>query len=38
MLHVVMKPSKHGAKITLTQSAGTYRSFDWETLIEKTVA
>lgn len=35
MLYIVTKPSKHGVRITLEQTAGTYRSFDWETFIEK---
>ena len=35
MLYVVTKPSKHGIKITLEQTAGTNRDYDWETFIEK---
>lgn len=35
MLYVVTKPSKHGIRITLEQTAGTYRDFDWETFIEQ---
>lgn len=35
LLHVVMKPAKHGQKVTLEQTAGTNKDFDWETFIEK---
>lgn len=35
MLYVVTKPSKHGIKVTLEQTAGTNRDYDWETFIEK---
>lgn len=35
MLYIVTKPSKHGIKITLEQTAGTNRDYDWETFIEK---
>lgn len=35
MLYIVIKPARHGIKITLEQTAGTYRDFDWETFQEK---
>lgn len=35
MLYIITKPSKHGIKITLEQTAGTNRDYDWETFIEK---
>jgi len=38
LLHIIMKPAKYGLKITLQQTAGTYRTFDWETFIERAVA
>ena len=30
MLYIVTKPAKYGLKITLQQTAGTYRSFDYQ--------
>lgn len=38
MLHVVMKPSRYGVKITLQQTAGVNRNYDWETLVEQAAA
>lgn len=38
MLHIIMKPSKWGVKITLQQTAGTNRNYDWETLVEQAAA
>lgn len=35
MLYIVTKPSKNGIRITLEQTAGTNRDYDWETFIEK---
>lgn len=35
MLYVVTKPSKHGIRISLEQTAGTNRDYDWETFIEQ---
>lgn len=35
MLYIVTKPSKWGIKVTLEQTAGTNRDYDWETFIEK---
>lgn len=35
MLYVVTKPSRHGIKITLEQTVGTNRDYDWETFQEK---
>lgn len=35
MLYVVTKPARHGIKVTLEQTAGTYRDYDWETFQEK---
>jgi len=35
MLYVVTKPARYGIKITLEQTVGTYRDFDWETFQEK---
>lgn len=37
MLHVITKPARYGIKITLEQTAGTYKDFDWETFQEKAV-
>jgi len=30
LLHIITKPSRYGLKITLQQTAGTYRSFDYQ--------
>jgi hypothetical protein len=30
LLHILTKPSRYGLKITLQQTAGTYRSFDYQ--------
>jgi len=30
LLHIVTKPARYGLKITLQQTAGTYRSFDYQ--------
>ncbi len=38
MLHIIMKPSKNGVKVTLQQTAGTNRSYDWETFVEQAAA
>jgi len=35
MLYVVTKPARYGIKITLEQTVGAYRDFDWETFQEK---
>jgi len=35
MLYIVTKPANHGIRITIQQTAGTYRTFDWETFQEK---
>lgn len=35
MLYIVTKPARYGIKITLEQTAGSYRDFDWETFQEK---
>jgi len=35
MLHLVMKPSRHGVRITLEQTSGVNRDYDWETLVEQ---
>lgn len=35
MLYVITKPARYGIKITLQQTVGTYRTFDWETFQEK---
>jgi hypothetical protein len=36
LLHIISKPNKHGVKITLQQTAGTNRDYDWETFVEQT--
>ena len=38
LLHVIMKPAKYGLKITLQQTAGTNRAYDWQTLKEEAAA
>ena len=38
LLHIVMKPSKFGVKITLQQAAVVYKTYDWETLVEQAAA
>jgi hypothetical protein len=35
MLYIVTKPARYGIKITLEQTAGTNRDYDWETFQEK---
>ena len=35
LLSMVMKPSKNGAMLTLQQTAGVNRSYDWQTLVEQ---
>lgn len=35
MLYIVLKPARYGIKITLQQTAGTNRTYDWETFQEK---
>lgn len=35
MLYVVTKPAKYGIKITLEQTAGTNRDYDWQTFTEQ---
>ena len=35
MVYVVTKPARYGIKITLEQTAGTNRDYDWETFQEK---
>ena len=35
MLYVVTKPAKDGIRITLEQTAGTNRDYDWQTFQEK---
>lgn len=35
MLYVVTKPANYGIKITLEQTAGTNRDYDWETFQQK---
>lgn len=35
MLYVITKPARYGIKVTLEQTAGTYKDFDWETFQEK---
>jgi hypothetical protein len=38
MLYIVTKPAKYGIKITLEQTAGTNRDYDWQTFQEKAAA
>ena len=35
LLSMVMKPSKEGVKLSLQQTAGVNRSYDWQTLVEQ---
>jgi hypothetical protein len=35
MLYIVTKPARYGIKITLEQTAGTNRDYDWETFTEQ---
>lgn len=35
MLYIITKPARYGIKITLEQTAGTNRDYDWETFQEK---
>jgi len=35
LLYIVTKPANYGIKVTLQQSAGTYRTLAWETFQEK---
>jgi hypothetical protein len=38
LLHIVVRPNKNGVKVTLQQTAGTNRAYDWETFAEQAVA
>lgn len=35
MLHIITKPARYGIKVTLEQTAGTNRDYDWQTFIEQ---
>lgn len=35
MLYIITKPARHGVKITLEQTTGTNRDYDWETFAEQ---
>ena len=38
MLHVILKPGKNGVKVTLQQTAGVNRAYDWETFAQQAAA
>ncbi len=38
LLHILMRPGKFGVKITLQQTAPTYKTYDWESLVEQAAA
>ena len=38
LLHVIMKPGKNGVKVTLQQTAGVNRAYDWETFAQQAAA
>ena len=35
LLSIVMKPAKDGVMVSLQQTAGVNRSYDWQTLVEQ---
>ena len=38
LLYIVTKPANYGIRVTIAQTAGTMRTFDWETFQEKAAA